>query len=147
MYLKNQGINIDAGTFDIEFTQPQNFQEFRQIEIDSAYASVFGQLSGVPYISKRYLLTRYLGWTPDEIVENEKLVKEESDGSATDNDMTGSGGAALGDVGLSPGGFDDFGDVDGFEDFEGGDDITGDEDAGDDNITDADVDNFGLEDQ
>jgi hypothetical protein len=30
------------------------------------------------YISKRYALERYLGWTQDEILENEKLYKEEN---------------------------------------------------------------------
>jgi hypothetical protein len=141
MYLKHRGINIDSSLFEVEFNQPQNFQEFRQIEIDAAFANVFGQLADVPYMSKRYLLSRYLGWSEDEIVKNEAMYIEEQTDLEGVDDMTGSGahgglggmgGATLSDVGVNAGGFDDFGDVDDMEDIDDGSIETGDMDIGTD---------------
>jgi hypothetical protein len=116
LFLKHRGINIDAGLFELTFTQPQNFQEYRQIEIDAAFASVYGQLAGTPYISKRYLLKRYLGWSEDEIIENEALVLEETKGVGSGGSDQ-SGDASLRHVGVSPNTFDDFSDIDTMDDM------------------------------
>ena len=40
--------------------------------------NVFGQAIQVPFMSKRYAMKRYLVWTDDEIVQNERMFMEES---------------------------------------------------------------------
>lgn len=116
LFLKHRDINIDSSLFKLIFNEPQNFSEYRQIEIDSAYASVYSQVSGIPFLSKRYALKRYLGWTEQDMMENERLWKEEQlegvpgdPGGTEPGGMIGGGGGDLRQVGVNAGDFDEFG--------------------------------------
>ena len=118
LFLKHRDIEIESSLFKLKFNEPQNFQEYRQIEIDSAYASVYGQLADVPFISKRYALKRYLGWTEQEMIENEKLWKEEqSDGVPGSEGGVAPGGAGLRQVGVNSADFADFEGDENLEEF------------------------------
>jgi hypothetical protein len=77
MFMRWRGLNIDNGLFEIKFNEPQNFSKYRQIEIDNARIQGFQQLEQVPYLSKRFMLKRYLGLSEEEMLENEQLWKEE----------------------------------------------------------------------
>ena len=77
MFMRWRGLNIDNGLFDIKFNEPQNFSKYRQVEIDNARIQGFTQLEAFPYLSKRFLLQRYLGLSEEEMLDNEKLWKEE----------------------------------------------------------------------
>lgn len=77
LYLKHRGINIDSSLFDISFTPPQSFSEYRQMELDSAKINLFTAIADVSYVSKRFALKRYLGWTEAELAENERMWREE----------------------------------------------------------------------
>jgi hypothetical protein len=105
--------------------EPQNFSEYRQIEIDAAYANLFSQMKDVPYMSKRWAMKRYLGLNETEIAENEKLWRQEQ---AVPHATEDSGAVAdLRSVGVGgEEGEEDFGD----EDMGDGGDIPGGEDAG-----------------
>ena len=123
LFLKHRGFTIDNSVFELELLEPQNFSEYRQIEIDAAYANLFNSLAETPYMSKRYALKRYLGWTEDDIQENEKMWRQEQDAPVT-GDMGGGGAAAdLRTVGASPGGEEFDFEEDDFE--EGGDEMGG----------------------
>jgi len=78
LFMKQRGFNVDSSSFSISFNPPQNFRQFAQIERDSAQIGVFTQLVDQPYIAKRFLLQRYLGWNDDELVENERLWQQEN---------------------------------------------------------------------
>jgi hypothetical protein len=56
----------------------------------------------LPYMSKRFMLQRFLGLSEDEIKENEELWREERDSP----EMQNSGGADLRSVGITPGGME-----------------------------------------
>ena len=77
MFMRWRGINIDGQLFDLCFTPPQNFASYRQADIDSAKIATFTQLEQIPYLSKRFLMKRYLGLTEMEMSENEIMWKEE----------------------------------------------------------------------
>jgi len=77
MFMRWRGLNIDNGLFDIKFNEPQNFSKYRQVEIDNARIQGFQQLEAFPYLSKRFLLQRYLGLSEEEMLENETLWREE----------------------------------------------------------------------
>ena len=110
-FLKHRGFNIDASMFDLIFTEPQSFSQYRQIELDSAKAGVFGQLEGSKYLSRRFLLKKYLGLSPAEILENEQMYMEENPkGKIKASDLGSQMG--LGDVGIRGNEFEDFGDLD-----------------------------------
>jgi hypothetical protein len=77
MFMRWRGFNIDSGLFSIKFNPPQNFASYREAELDTVRVGTFNQLEQVPYLSKRFLLKRYLGLSEDEIKENEDLWEEE----------------------------------------------------------------------
>lgn len=99
LFVKRKGYNIDAGMFSVEFNPPQNFRQFAQIERDSAQMANFSQVSEIPWLSKRFAATRFLGLTEEELVENERLWKQEN--PRLTEPVEGDGG--LGDAGGSPG--------------------------------------------
>jgi len=107
IFCRYKGIQIEASLFDLELHEPQNFSKYRQIEIDAAQIGVFQPLADVKYFSKRFLMKRYLNMSEDDIIENEKMWKEENPDvvKAVEGD-SGIGAAAqgvgLGDVGIRP---------------------------------------------
>jgi len=78
MYLKWRGVEIDNGTFELRFNEPQNFSSFRETEMDQARINTFQALEGYPYMSKRFLMQRYLGMSEEEMLENTKMWREEN---------------------------------------------------------------------
>jgi hypothetical protein len=106
LFLKHRGIEVPSSLFDIQFSEPQSFSQYREIELDQSRAQLFGNLEGVPYLSRRFLLSKYLGLNEDELVENERMWREEND---TDFQAPLDAKGDLGSLGLRSG------DVDGFE--------------------------------
>lgn len=113
LFLKHRGLTIDNSLFEIQFTTPQSFSEYRQLELDSAKINTFTALTDIPYVSKRFILKRYLGWTEGELAENERMWKEErsrlSKSSTSQPGGTGGGMApssSLSDVGITSSGIE-----------------------------------------
>ena len=119
MFMRWRGFNIDSSLFSIAFNPPQNFASYREAELDTTRVSTFNQLEQVPYLSKRFLLKRYLGLTEDEIRENEKMWQEERDEPATPEAT----GQDLRSVGVTPADFE--GDIETGEELAGIGDIGG----------------------
>jgi len=103
MFMRWRGFNIDSSLFSIAFNPPQNFASYREAELDTTRVSTFQQLEQVPYLSKRFLLKRYLGLTEEEVRENEQLWQEENDKDAAAPDATGQD---LRSVGVTPADFE-----------------------------------------
>jgi len=140
LFLKHRGITIDNSLFELEFTPPQSFSEYRQLELDAARINTFTALTDISFVSKRFILKTYLGWSEEQLAENERMWKEErsrlTKTFAPDAGGAGSAPAGLSDVGITSSGIDDMApDDDAVDDMEGGD--TGAV------ATDAEVDNFG----
>jgi len=98
MFLRWRGFNIDAGLFNINFAPPQNFASYRQAELDTTRMSAFQGLEQLPYMSKRFLMKRYLGLSEEEIQENSELWREERD----EPELNTTTGQDLRSVGVSP---------------------------------------------
>jgi hypothetical protein len=113
MFMKWRGFNIDSSLFSLKFNPPQNFASYRQSELDNTRIQAFSSLEPLPYMSKRFMLERFLGLTEEEIKENEEMWREENDTveekPATGQDLRG--------VGISPSGME--------ADIETGQDIAG----------------------
>ena len=121
MFLKYRGVEVPSNLFDLEFTEPQSFSQYRDLELDSAKTSLFSNIEGVPYLSRRFILSKYLGLTEEEMVENEKLWKEENNTEvAFDADSQGD----LGSLGVRGS------DINNFEPTEVDDEMGDDFDAG-----------------
>jgi hypothetical protein len=102
MFLRWRGFNIDAGLFSLNFCAPQNFAAYREIELDTSRVNTFTSLEAVPYLSKRFMLKRYLGLSEEEIVENEKMWREERD----QPDLQTTQGQDLRSIGITPAGLE-----------------------------------------
>lgn len=114
MFLKKKGIELDSSTFKLNFLPPQSFSEYREIEVNNARAAVFSQLAEVPYLSRRFVLKKYLGLTDAEIVENEgKWQEENPDGVInTAADDAALAGGDLNTLGIQKPTEDDMGQLD-----------------------------------
>jgi len=102
MFLRFRGFNIDSSLFNLKFNPPQNFASYRQAELDAQRVNVFTALEGMPYISKRFAMQRFLGLSEEELRQNEELWQEESDNI----EATPTTGSDLRSVGISPGDID-----------------------------------------
>ncbi len=133
MFLKHRGYEIDSSQFELDFVEPQSFSDYREIEINGARAGVFGQIEGIDYMSKRFALKKYLQLSDDEILENEKLWKQENPIKGQEGDgVDGDEFSDLGNVGVQGGGdgsLDDFEADEDFGDEDFDDDLGGDEDS------------------
>lgn len=76
-YLQVTGINVDSDLFVLRLPEPQNFALYRQAALDADLIASFNSIEGVKYLSRRFILKRYLGLTEDDIQMNESLLKQE----------------------------------------------------------------------
>lgn len=141
LFLKFRGVTIDNSLFNLTFTPPQSFSEYRQLELDAARINTFTALMDVPFISKRYVLKTYLAWTEEQLAENERMWKEERSRltktfAPSDTQPAGST-AGLSDVGITSSGIDGMGAPDDESGSEPMDAASGPE------VSDDEVDNFG----
>lgn len=83
IYLKVCGLRIDDEVFSIKLPDPANFALYRQAALDADLIGSFNNIQEVKYLSRRFILKRYLGLTDDELQMNEVMLKEER--SLTDN--------------------------------------------------------------
>lgn len=100
LYLHTKGINVDNNIFELKFNPPQNFASYRQAEMDTARVNTFGTMVGVPFVSKRFAMKRFLGLTSEEIAENEQMWREEN----VDTDVSLSASAELRSQGVTANG-------------------------------------------
>jgi len=77
MYLKTAGIKVDDDLFMLKLPEPQNFALYRQAGLDAELINTFNSADGIKYLSKRFILKRYLGFTEDDLQMNEIMLKQE----------------------------------------------------------------------
>jgi len=76
--------------------------------MDQAKINTFQALEGYPYMSKRFLMQRYLGMTEEEMYENSKLWREENADISVESELP-----SMRSVGVTTGGIS--ADMDAFE--------------------------------
>jgi hypothetical protein len=77
LFLRNVGITIDENLYELSLPEPSNFGKYKQLELDGQIVSQYGSIDSIPYISKRFALKRYMKLTDQEIVLNERMLREE----------------------------------------------------------------------
>lgn len=122
IYCKIRDVNVMASDFEMTMVPPTNYDDFKQNARDQDNINVWASVKDEPDISRRFSRKKYLNWTDDDIVENERMVLEERFSPKDANDFAelggpggGFGGGALppptgGELGLGsqgPGGFGD----------------------------------------
>ena len=107
LFLKHRGIEIQSSLFELQFCPPQNFSQYREMAMDADRIQLFSTLTATEanrYISKRFALEKYLGWSKEEIAENERMWREENADkvkSKTGN-TTGPDSPGLASLGIRP---------------------------------------------
>jgi hypothetical protein len=91
MFMRWRGVNIDNSLFDLRFNEPQNFAKYRQAEVDQVRIATFTQLEPIPYLSKRFLLERYLDLSEEEMTRNDELWAQEN-GTVETTEIPAAGG-------------------------------------------------------
>jgi hypothetical protein len=76
-YLKSSGINVDPRIFKLALPDPQNFDDYKQAEVDEKMLGNYTNVKDDKTIATRMKQRRYLGWTEDDIQENEALLSQE----------------------------------------------------------------------
>jgi uncharacterized membrane protein YgcG len=77
VYMKVVGLKIDDEIFKIRLPDPANFALYRQAALDADLIGSFNNIETTKYLSRRFILKRYLGLTDDELQMNEVMLKEE----------------------------------------------------------------------
>lgn len=83
VYMKVVGLHVDDEIFNIKLPDPANFALYRQAALDAELINSYNNLKDDKRLSGRFLLSRYLGLSDDEVQMNEVMVKEER--GITDN--------------------------------------------------------------
>ena len=111
-YLHAAGISVDTSIFTLKLPDPENFGIYRQQKLDSELLNTMSQASSVTQLSKRFALKKYLHLSDEELITNERQLREEKginvDGGAADlPKLYGApeeGGLGLGGPGMIAGG-------------------------------------------
>ena len=103
MFMRWRGVNIDGNLFELRFNEPQNFAKYRQAEIDNTRIATFSALESYPYMSKRFLMKRYLDLSEEEMQENYEMWNEER--GLTD-EVGDAEEVGLRNIGVTPGGIE-----------------------------------------
>jgi len=100
LFLKWRGFNLDNSLFELRFNEPQNFAAYRDVELNAQRISAFTGIRDTEFLSKRFMLKKFLGLTEMEMAENEKMWHEER---GTPAEPTAQGADMRG-LGITPGG-------------------------------------------
>lgn len=76
-FLKSSQIKVDSDIFTLRLPDPQNFALYRQAALDAELINTFNSADNIKYLSKQFILQRYLGLTDEEIKQNEELLMNE----------------------------------------------------------------------
>lgn len=77
LYLSACNILVDKSRFYIKLLEPMNFRQYRQVEIDQMLLSNLQTADQIQYLSKRYILSRFLQLDENDITTNELLAHQE----------------------------------------------------------------------
>lgn len=76
-YLRLCNIIINDEDWLVKLPEPSNFGIYRQQELDAALLNGFSQADQTEYLSKRFIMRKYLQLGDEEIIDNERLLREE----------------------------------------------------------------------
>jgi hypothetical protein len=76
-FLKSIDIHIDEMIYEISLPKTTNYENYKESAIDAELLNQFGNADGVEFLSKRFILSRYLKLSADEIATNERMLRQE----------------------------------------------------------------------
>ena len=78
LFVKNKGYKIDLNSFEVEFNESSQINKMTELDIQQRELSNYSQAVGVPGMSKRFAMKKYLGLTEEEYEENRVMYMQEN---------------------------------------------------------------------
>lgn len=129
MYCEWRDVDFNPADFKLKFNPPDNYEDSKRLARMSEAIGVWSQIKGEPYLSKRWTMQNIMGMTDDQVLENERLWREENKnlkvgmGVNPDNNMSFAGGGF--DMGSPMGMGNPMGDLTGTDQNPLGQELTG----------------------
>ena len=76
-FLRDCKIKVDQSAFEVVLPTPSSYKESREQSINADLLNNFATADGFDFISKRFAVGKYLGWTKEDIIVNERMKREE----------------------------------------------------------------------
>lgn len=76
-FLRENNIVIDPSIFKIKLPPPSNFAKSREQEMEAALLNSYSTADGISAFAKRFALKKFMKLSDSEIIENERLKREE----------------------------------------------------------------------
>ncbi|BBA65449.1 portal vertex protein [Xanthomonas phage XacN1] len=146
-WLHENNIAVDPTLYHLELPAPSNFSKSKEQQMDAELLNTMVTADGIAHFSKRFVLKKYGQLTEEEILLNERMLREEkgidpnsdslrdlpvlyfpeeAEAGGFDGGLAGGGGGGGFQGGLSGGGGDDAEGMDELGDEAGGDEAGGD---------------------
>lgn len=76
-FLRDSSITVDESVFKIVLPTPSNYDSSRRQVMDNELLSTYATADGISTLSKRFAKRKYLQLTDEELVMNERMLREE----------------------------------------------------------------------
>lgn len=76
-FLHLNNIVVDPTLYHLELPQPSNFSKSKEQQMDAELLNTYTTADGIDHISKRFGMKKFLQFTEEEILLNERMLREE----------------------------------------------------------------------
>lgn len=76
-FLRESNILVDESTFKVVLPSPSNYDVSRKQQMDTELLNTYSNADGIESLSKRFALKKYLQLTDEELIMNERMLREE----------------------------------------------------------------------
>lgn len=76
-FLRDSNILVDESMFKVILPSPSNYDVSRKQMMDNDLLSTYAQADGIQTLAKRFAMKKYLQLTDEEVIINERMLREE----------------------------------------------------------------------
>ncbi|WAX21666.1 portal vertex protein [Stenotrophomonas phage RAS14] len=76
-WLQENQIKVDPTLYNLTLPAPSNFAQWRQQQMDSELLGTMAMATDTDFISKRFALIKFGQWTQEDVLTNERMLREE----------------------------------------------------------------------
>lgn len=76
-FLRDSNIMVDESIFRVVLPTPSNYDVSRKQQIDAELLATYSAADGIQTLSKRFAMKKYLQLTDEELIMNERMLREE----------------------------------------------------------------------
>lgn len=76
-WLHDMNIGVDPTLYHLELPSPSNFSQSKEQQMGAELLNTYTTADGIVHLSKRFAMKKYLQLTEEEIILNERMLREE----------------------------------------------------------------------